>query len=111
MNDEIDNGWDRYCERSAGERLLRIASTLWALAGSKGSESIRHKLDADVHRVCKLALKPMSEPAFLDMLVVGLSMASDHAHDVVAEVKANARKMRGQLTLPGVDADRDASEP
>lgn len=93
---EIGEGWDRYCGRAAGGRLLRIAAFLWEAAGAKGNEDARHALDITANRLKKLAFTDLTEEAFVEAME---SLEGADVEAAVREVKERGRELRGQLSL------------
>ena len=102
--EDIDSGWDRYCSTAAGSRLMRIAATLWELAGSKSHESepVRYALERSARRINKAAFSDMSEDDFASTLQ-SIDMATADIATAVVDVRRCARSLRGQLSLPTVN--------
>lgn len=97
-DDNIDDGWDRFCSRAAGVRLMRLAITLWEVAGTKGCEPTQPRLDAIALRLRDVAFTDIGERAFVKVMEEA-DVDEGAIATAVAEVKAHARKMRGQLAL------------
>lgn len=96
----MDECWDDYCSRAAGERMLKTAATLWSIGGTKGSEAVRHSTDRTACALMKATRAGWAtEEAFLRTLIDTLDMASDDAEMTVEEVRTRAMTLRGQLEL------------
>ncbi len=106
MNNDVDSGWDACCSRAVGGRLLRAAAALYELAGSRGNEAIRHRLEATVHRLKKVAFT-ITDEANAREVFASIDMATDDIECAIADVKVRAKVIRGQLDLFDVN-DGDA---
>lgn len=95
----LPEGWDVYCTRAAGLRLLRAALALFRSGSGKDTIHLHERLDETVLRAHKAAFKVDSEEGFREAMRDVLDVDGDDLETAVREVREEAMTLRGQLAF------------